>query len=130
MDYMLEQANSRKTFGALLAERQQVQWWLADSWQEMEMVRMITWRLASSMDQGQTNWRREAAMVKLQGSEMIGRVADRAIQIMGGMGVSKDLPLEYIARSCRVLRIYEGPSEVHRWFIARDLLRNGMPNIV
>jgi (R)-benzylsuccinyl-CoA dehydrogenase len=127
MDYMLQQANERKTFGALLAERQQVQWWLADSWQEMEMVRWITWRLACKMDQGENNWRREAAMVKLQGSEMIARVSDRAIQLLGGMGVAKELPLEYIARSCRVLRIFEGPSEVHRWFIARDLLRNGMP---
>ena len=127
MELMLTQANERKTFGALLAERQQVQWWLADSWQEMEMVRWITWRLAWKMDQGDTNWRREAAMVKLQGSEMIARVSDRAIQLLGGMGVSKDLPLEYIARACRVFRIFEGPSEVHRWFIARDLLRNGMP---
>lgn len=127
MDYMLKQANERKTFGALLADRQQVQWWLADSWQEMEMVRWITWRLAWKMDQGGTDWRREAAMVKLQGSEMIARVSDRAIQLLGGMGVSKDLPLEYIARACRVFRIFEGPSEVHRWFIARDLLRNGMP---
>jgi (R)-benzylsuccinyl-CoA dehydrogenase len=131
MDYMLKQANERKTFGALLADRQQVQWWLADSWQEMEMVRWITWRLAwkmdRSVDQGGGDWRREAAMVKLQGSEMIARVSDRAIQLLGGMGVSKDLPLEYIARACRVFRIFEGPSEVHRWFIARDLLRNGMP---
>lgn len=127
MDYMLKQANERKTFGALLADRQQVQWWLADSWQEMEMVRWITWRLAWKMDKGGSDWRREAAMVKLQGSEMISRVSDRAIQLLGGMGVSKDLPLEYIARACRVYRIFEGPSEVHRWFIARDLLRNGMP---
>ena len=127
MDYMLKQANERKTFGALLADRQQVQWWLADSWQEMEMVRWITWRLAWKMDQGDTNWRREAAMVKLQGSEMIGRIADRAVQLLGGMGVAKELPIEYIYRACRVLRIFEGPSEVHRWFIARDLLRNGMP---
>ncbi len=127
MDYMLQQANERKTFGALLGDRQQVQWWLADSWQEMEMVRWITWRLAWKMDQGGADWRREAAMVKLQGSEMIARISDRAIQLLGGMGVSKDLPLEYIARSCRVFRIFEGPSEVHRWFIARDLLRNGMP---
>lgn len=127
MDYMLKQANERKTFGALLADRQQVQWWLSDSWQEMEMVRWITWRLAWKMDQGGHDWRREAAMVKLQGSEMIARVSDRAIQLLGGMGVSKDLPLEYIARACRVFRIFEGPSEVHRWVIARDLLRNGMP---
>jgi (R)-benzylsuccinyl-CoA dehydrogenase len=127
MDLMIPQANDRKTFGAPLAERQQVQWWIADSFQEMEMVRWITWRLAWKMDQGEKNWRRDAAMVKLQGSEMIGRVVDRAIQLYGGMGVSKDLPLEYMARACRVWRIFEGPSEVHRWFIARDLLRNGMP---
>jgi (R)-benzylsuccinyl-CoA dehydrogenase len=127
MDLMLTQANQRKTFGALLAERQQVQWWLADSWQEMEMVRWITWRLAWKMDQGGNDWRREASMVKLQGSEMIARISDRAIQVHGGMGVSKDMPLEYIARAVRVLRIFEGPSEVHRWVIARDLLRNSMP---
>jgi (R)-benzylsuccinyl-CoA dehydrogenase len=129
MDLMIPQANERKTFGAPLAERQQVQWWLADSWQEMEMVRWITWRLAWKMDQGGMDWRRDAAMVKLQGSEMIGRVVDRAIQLFGGMGVSKDLPIEYMARACRVWRIFEGPSEVHRWFIARDLLRNGMPAV-
>ena len=91
------------------------------------MVRWITWRLAWKMDQGEKNWRREAAMVKLQGSEMIGRVADRAMQLFGGMGMTKDLPLEYIYRACRAFRIYEGPSEIHRWFIARDLLRSGVP---
>jgi (R)-benzylsuccinyl-CoA dehydrogenase len=127
MDLMIPQANERKTFGAPLADRQQIQWWLADSWQEMEMLRWITWRLAWRMDQGGSDWRRDAAMVKLQGSEMVGRIVDRAIQLFGGMGVSKDLPLEYMARACRVWRIFEGPSEVHRWFIARDLLRHGMP---
>jgi (R)-benzylsuccinyl-CoA dehydrogenase len=127
LDLMVEQANQRKTFGALLADRQQVQWWIADSFQELEMVRWITWRLAWRMDQGHKDWRRDAAMVKLQGSEMIGRVVDRAMQLYGGMGMTKDLPLEYICRACRVFRIYEGPSEVHRWFIARDLLRNGVP---
>ncbi len=127
MDLMIPLANDRKTFGAPLADRQQVQWWLADSFQEMEMLRWITWRLAWKMDQGEGNWRRDAAMVKLQGSEMVGRIVDRAIQLFGGMGISKDLPLEYMSRACRAWRIYEGPSEVHRWFIARDLLRKGMP---
>ena len=127
LELMIPQSIERTTFGAALADRQQVQWWLADSWQEMEMVRWITWRLAWKMDSGDKNWRREAAMVKLQGSEMVGRVVDRAIQLFGGMGVCKDLPLEYMARACRVWRIFEGPSEVHRWFIARDLLRNGVP---
>ena len=128
LDLMIPQANQRKTFGALLADRQAVQWWLADSWQEVEMVRWITWRLAWKMDQGVKDWRREAAMVKLQGSEMVGRVVDRAMQLFGGMGMTKDMPLEYISRVSRVMRIYEGPSEVHRWFIARDLLRNGLPH--
>lgn len=127
MDLMIPQAKDRKTFGAPLADRQQVQWWIADSYQEMEMVRWLAWRLAWKMDQGVGDWRRDAAIVKLQGSEMVGRVVDRAIQLFGGMGVSKDMPLEYMARACRVWRIFEGPSEVHRWFIARDLLRNGMP---
>jgi (R)-benzylsuccinyl-CoA dehydrogenase len=127
LDLMIPQANERKTFGALLADRQSVQWAIADSWQEMEMVRWITWRLAWKMDQGEKNWRREAAMVKLQGSELIARVVDRAMQLFGGMGMTKDMPLEYIFRACRPFRIYEGPSEIHRWFIARDLLRNGLP---
>jgi (R)-benzylsuccinyl-CoA dehydrogenase len=110
LDLMIPQANERRTFGALLAERQAVQWAIADSWQEMDMVRWITWRLAWKMDQGEKNWRRDAAMVKLQGSEMIARVVDRAMQMFGGMGMTKDLPLEYIYRACRAFRIYEGPS--------------------
>ncbi len=127
MDLMLPYAQERVTFGSPLADRQAVQWWIADSYQEMEMVRLITWRLACKIDAGEANWRRDAAMVKLQGTEMITRVVDRAMQMFGGMGMSKDMPLEYMCRACRVWRIYEGPSEVHRWFIARDLLRNGMP---
>ena len=61
-------------------------------------------------------------MVKVMGTEMIGRVVDRAIQLFGGMGVSKELPLEYMYRVARVYRIVEGPSEIHRSIIARDLL--------
>jgi (R)-benzylsuccinyl-CoA dehydrogenase len=128
MELMIPQAKERKTFGAPLSDRQQVQWWFADSFQEMEMVRWITWRLAWTIDQGGKNWRRDAAMAKLQGTEMVARVVDRAMQLFGGMGMTKDLPLEYMARACRVWRIFEGPSEVHRWLIARDLLRNGMPS--
>jgi len=128
LEMMSPQANERITFGKPLADRQSVQWWIADSFQEMEMVRLITWRLACKIDQGETNWRRDAAMVKLQGSEMIGRVVDRAMQMFGGMGMTKDLPLEYISRASRVWRVYEGASEIQRWFIARDLLRNGLPS--
>lgn len=121
LDMMIEQAGLRVTFGKPLAERQSVQWWIADTWQEIESVRVLTWRLASRIDRG-GDIRREASMVKIMATEMIGRVVDRAIQLFGGMGVSKELPLEYIYRLVRVYRIVEGPSEIHRSIIARDLL--------
>jgi (R)-benzylsuccinyl-CoA dehydrogenase len=125
---MVEQANTRKTFGAPLADRQAVQWWISDSYQEIEMVRLLIHRLAWKIDQGASDFRREGSMVKVQATELVQRVVDRAIQLFGGMGLSKEMPLEYMARMCRVLRIVEGPSEVHRWVIAQDLLRNGLPN--
>jgi (R)-benzylsuccinyl-CoA dehydrogenase len=127
LEMMIEQANTRHTFGSPLADRQTIQWWIADSYQELEMVRMLTYRLAWKIDQGHKDFRREGSMVKVQATEMIQRVVDRAIQLFGGMGVSKELPLEYMARMTRVLRVVEGPSEVHRWVIARDLLKNGLP---
>jgi len=127
IEMMIEQANSRTTFGRPLADRQTIQWWIADSYQELEMVRLLTYRLASRLDRGDADLRTEASMVKVQGTEMIARVVDRAIQAFGGMGVSKELPLEYIYRVVRVYRIVEGPSEIHRWVIARDLLKHGLP---
>lgn len=127
IDLMLEQAKTRHTFGAPLADRQTVQWWISDSFQELEMCRLLVYRLAWKIDRGVTDVRRDAAMAKVQATEMVTRVVDRAIQMHGGMGVSKELPLEYIARVTRIYRIVEGASEVHRWSIARDLLRNGRP---
>jgi (R)-benzylsuccinyl-CoA dehydrogenase len=129
LNMMIEQANSRSTFGALLADRQTVQNWIADSYQELEMVRLLVYRLAWKLDRGDADFRRDGSIVKIQATEMIGRVSDRAIQLFGAMGVSKELPLEYISRMVRVLRIVEGPSEVHRWVVARDLLKNGLPAI-
>lgn len=127
LQMMIEQANTRKTFGAPLADRQAVQWWIADSYQELEMVRLLVYQMAWKMDQGRTDVRLDGSIVKVQGTEMITRVVDRAMQLFGGMGVSKELPLEYISRMCRVMRIVEGPSEVHRWVVARELLRSGLP---
>lgn len=129
LEMMIEQANARSTFGSLLADRQAVQWWIADSYQEIEMVRLMVYQMAWKMDSGRSDVRLDGSIVKVQGTEMVSRVVDRAIQLFGGMGVSKELPLEYIARACRVLRIVEGPSEVHRWVVARDLLRNGIPSV-
>lgn len=127
VEMMIEQANMRSTFGSPLADRQTIQWWIADSYQELEMVRLLTYRLAARVDAGVKDFRRDGSMVKIQATEMIHRVVDRAIQMFGGMGVSKELPLEYISRMTRVYRIVEGPSEIHRWVIARDLLKNGLP---
>ena len=132
IDLMIEQAKNRSTFGAPLAERQTIQWWIADSYQELEMVRLLTYRLAWQLDQHsgsskRTEIRRGAAMVKVQATEMATRVIDRAVQLFGGMGLSKEMPLEYMLRTVRVLRIVEGPSEIHRWMIARELLRDGRP---
>lgn len=131
LDMMIEQANARHTFGAPLADRQAVQWWIADSFQEIEMVKLLTYRLAWQLDQvdeiSRNDIRRGASMVKVQATEMATRVIDRAIQLFGGMGLSKELPLEFMAREVRVLRVVEGPSEIHRWLVARELLRDGRP---
>jgi (R)-benzylsuccinyl-CoA dehydrogenase len=135
IDMMIEQAKIRSTFGALLADRQTIQWWIADSFQELEMVKLLTYRLAWQLDRAEEAEtdpkriaiRRGASAVKVQATEMATRVVDRAIQLFGGMGISKELPLEYMYRNLRVLRIVEGASEIHRWTIARDLLRNGQP---
>lgn len=127
INMMIAQSKDRSTFGVPLADRQTVQNWISDSWQELEMARLLTYRLAWKIDQGQSDVRREAAMVKIQATEMATRVVDRAIQLFGGMGVSKELPLEYMSRILRVYRIVEGASEIHRWTVARDLIRNGQP---
>ncbi|MES3000341.1 MAG: acyl-CoA dehydrogenase family protein [Pseudomonadota bacterium] len=127
IDMMVTYANQRSTFGAKLADRQAMQFFVADSYQELEMVRLLMHKLAWRIDLGETDIRLDGAAVKIQSTEMVGRVVDRAIQLYGGMGLSKELPLEYIARQVRVLRIVEGPSEVHRWTIGRDLMRHGRP---
>jgi acyl-CoA dehydrogenase len=116
-----EWARDRETFGALLATRQGVQFMLADSLVEIDAARMLAWQAAWASDQGR-DARTVASMAKLFGTEMAFQVVDRAMQILGGMGTSKELPLEHWFRDMRVSRIVEGPSEIHRYLIARDLL--------
>lgn len=132
LDMMIDHARTRVTFGAPLADRQTIQWWISDSFQEIEMVRLLTYRLAWQLDQQGDDEKRAAirlgaSAVKVQATEMATRVIDRAMQAFGGMGLSKELPLEYMSREVRVLRVVEGPSEIHRWLIARELLRGGQP---
>ena len=120
----VEYANQRSTFGAYLADRQAIQWMLADSEMEIRATRWLIWDGAWKSDRGE-DARVEASVAKVASSEMLGRVIDRVVQIFGGYGVSKEFPFERWYREARVRRIGEGPSEVHRMVIARDLLRAG-----
>lgn len=117
----IDWAKQRETFGALLASRQAVQFAIADARVEINAARHLTWEAAYKDDQGQ-DARVEASIAKLYGTEMGFRVVDAMMQILGGMGMTKDLPLEHWFRALRVARVVEGPSEIHRYVIARDLL--------
>jgi acyl-CoA dehydrogenase len=121
LDIAVDWAKSRETFGSRLADKQAIQWMIADSEVELRAARLLTYEAAWKADMGQTP-KVEASMAKLYASEMAGRVVDRCIQILGGMGVSKEMPLERWYRELRIKRIGEGPSEVHRMVIARSLL--------
>jgi alkylation response protein AidB-like acyl-CoA dehydrogenase len=112
----------RRIDGQPLAERQGVQWMIADMATEIEAARLLTYRAAALRQAGQP-FARAAAMAKLVASETAGRVVDRALQLHGGYGYSRRLPLERLARDARILRIYEGASEIQRNIIARAVLR-------
>lgn len=122
---MRQHANERKQFGKTIGEFQMVQQMIADSATEIFATRAMVLSTAVELDRG-VDCRDKVSMVKLYASEMLGRVADRGIQVFGGMGYSKDLPLERIARDARVTRIYDGTSEIHRMLIARSVLKNGL----
>jgi acyl-CoA dehydrogenase len=113
----------RATRDGVLADKQAIQWMIADSEVELRAARMLVYDAASKVDAGMTA-KVDASVCKLYGTETAGRVVDRAIQMFGGMGVAKEMPLERWYRELRVKRIGEGPSEVHRMVIARDKLRN------
>jgi alkylation response protein AidB-like acyl-CoA dehydrogenase len=122
LDATLGWVSQRKVDGKPLAERQGVQWMIADMATEIEAARLLTWRAAALRQAGQP-FALAAAMAKLTASETAGRVVDRALQLHGGYGYSRRLPLERLARDARILRIYEGASEIQRNIIARYLLR-------
>ena len=118
----IDYARKREAFRRKLSDKQAIQWMLADSEVEIRAARWLIWEGAWKVDRGE-DYRQEASMAKLYSSEVLGRVVDRAVQIHGAYGVSKELPLERWYREARIRRIGEGPSEVHRFVIARNLLR-------
>jgi len=114
-------ARQRETFGELLARRQAIQWMIVDSEIDITTARWLVLAAAQKSESGES-FRFEAAMAKLVATEGAGRVVDRSIQVHGGYGITKDLPLERWYRELRIRRIGEGPSEIQRIIMARDLL--------
>jgi acyl-CoA dehydrogenase len=115
----------RLAFGKTLGEHQAVQWMLADSVTELHAARLMTLHAAWKLEQGDEA-RQETSMCKVFVAEAVGRVIDRAVQICGALGISRDLILERLYRDVRAFRIYDGPSEVHRMVIARHVLKAGV----
>ncbi|MGW3810279.1 acyl-CoA dehydrogenase family protein [Micromonospora sp. NPDC005113] len=121
LEMAAEYAAQRSTFGRPLASRQMVQQMIVDSYMELSAARLVLWEAARRDDEG-LDARANASMAKVMCTEAAYRAVDNAIQIFGGMGVSREMPLEHWLRSLRVARIVEGPSEVHRMVLARTLL--------
>ncbi|WP_173934762.1 acyl-CoA dehydrogenase family protein [Chelativorans sp. Marseille-P2723] len=115
-------ANTRKAFGKTIGQFQGTSFKLADMAMDIQATRLLVLDGAAKMEAG-TITQREASIVNLYGSEMAGRVTDNALQILGGMGVSKEWPIERMWRDVRVERIWEGTSEIHRDIISKDVLR-------
>ena len=117
----LDYVPQRETFGAPLSSRQAIQWMLVDNEMDIKQSTWLTLEAANKARNGEP-FRKEAAMAKLVATEAGGRVVDRCMQMFGGLGVAKDLPFERWFREMRIRRIGEGPSEVQRHVIARELL--------
>ncbi|WP_298177444.1 acyl-CoA dehydrogenase family protein [Saccharomonospora sp.] len=118
----IEHANTRETFGAPIAERQAIQWMIADSGVEIEALRWLVLHAAWQVDQGMDS-RHAQSIAKLYGGQKANEIVDRVMQIHGGMGYTRELPIERWYRELRLLRIYEGTDEIQRRTIARNLLK-------
>jgi acyl-CoA dehydrogenase len=123
-ELMLDYARERKQFGTRIGDFQMVQQQLADSVIEINAARWMVYQAAWMLDQG-FDAREQIAMVKVHAAEMLGRVVDRAVQLFGGMGFCKELPIERYYRDARIYRIFDGTSEIHRSVIARSALKKG-----
>ena len=121
LDMMIEYVPQRVTFGLPLSERQAVQWWITDAATKIHACRLMTYDAAWKIDRGEEP-RNEVAMIKVYSTEMAWEVIDHAMQTFGGMGMTKELPLQMMANKVRLMRVYEGPTEVHKMVIARRLI--------
>lgn len=121
LDMMISYALQRTTFGQPLAERGGVQNWIAEAATRIHAARLMTYDCAWKLDAGR-DVRREISMIKADATEMAWLIVDRAMQLHGAMGMTRELPLHMMAARLRTMRIYDGPTEIHRWVVARDLL--------
>jgi acyl-CoA dehydrogenase len=128
-DLLCERALTRFTHGSLLAEKQMVQDWIAESYAEMQAARLLTLHAAWTMDElhhagrHASEARVEIGVIKFWGAKVLYNVIDRAIQVHGSLGYTTDLPLESMYRAARAARIYDGPDEVHKVTVARQILK-------
>jgi acyl-CoA dehydrogenase len=124
-DMLCERALQREAFGGPLAQKQTVQNWIADSAAEMQAARLMTLQAAWVIDQqGAPAARREIGLIKFYGARVLHDVIDRALQLHGSLGYSSDMPLEEMYRHARAARLYDGPDEVHRQSVARNILQD------
>jgi acyl-CoA dehydrogenase len=122
LDYMARYAAGRSQFGKVIGEKQAIQWIIANTATEVEALRSLVYRTAWMVDTHQP-YTKEAGMCKLFGSEVAGRALDRAVQVHGALGYSRDFPLERMWRDARIAEIFEGTNEIQRIVIAGQVLR-------
>lgn len=120
----IDWVNQRETFKGKLADKQAIQWMIADSEIELRAARLLTYQAAWRGDLGH-DIKIDASIAKVTATETAGRVIDRCVQMFGAMGVAQEMPIERWYRELRIKRIGEGPSEVHRMVVARHLLTSG-----
>ena len=118
LQILCQHADTRVTFGERLADRQSIQWWVSDAATRIHALRLMVQEAAWKQDLG-VDVRTEASMVKVFGTELATDIIDRGMQALGAFGMTKETPLQLMAGEVRTMRIYEGPSEVHRWVVAR-----------
>ncbi len=121
-DIATDYARERQAFGKRIGEHEGVGFMLADNENELHLCRLSIWHAAWMLDQGEQA-RQETSMSKVFCSEALGRIVDRSVQILGGKGITAETVVERIYRDIRAFRIYDGPSEVHRWAQARHILK-------
>ncbi|MCU0259126.1 MAG: acyl-CoA dehydrogenase family protein [Solirubrobacteraceae bacterium] len=127
-DMLCEYATHRVAGGSVLADKQTVQNWIADSAMQMQAARLMTLHAAWKMDtHGSSAARTDVSLIKVYGAQVLHDVVDRALQIHGSLGYSTDMPLEAMYRHARAARFYDGPDEVHRESVARRILRGYEP---